>query len=123
MKRNLYFLVSLLLIVFLSQILYGKDCSEVVEHADNAYTYARKASRSDGLEEAKRYVKKAMNEADEAKSEADECECDEAASHAEDAYDYLRRAYRSDDLDDVQRYAKRAMYEADDAKSAAENCE
>ena len=59
---------------------------DVKSSAEDACSYAKKGVNADTLEDIQYYAKKAMSAAEDAQSEADDCNLDEAASHAEEAY-------------------------------------
>ena len=99
------------------------DCSEAESSADEAYTYSRRALRESNFDDAQSLMRRARNAAEEAQSEAEECECDDAASYADDAYTNARRGYNASNLRELRYYAERAMKAADAARSAATSCD
>ena len=101
---------------------FAADCSDAYSYADDAYTQARRGYNADNLEDAEYYARKAMSDAEDAMSAAEDCSCDDAYSAADDAYTYARRAYRSGDYDDAIDYLRRAKSSADDAMSYADDC-
>lgn len=101
---------------------YSGGCSDAYSYADDAYTQAKRGYDSENLDDAEYYAKKAMSDAEEAASAADDCGCDDAYSAADDAYSYARKAYRSGDFDDAINYLRRAKSSADDAMSYADDC-
>lgn len=100
----------------------SRDCSETHSAADDAYTNCRKAYNSDDFDEVKSYLKKAMNNFDDAMSSAADCKCDDAHSSAEEGYGYAKKGYRSDDFEDVKRYAKKAKNSAEETMTKADDC-
>jgi len=111
-----------LLTACLSTSAFAANCSDAFSYADDAYTQAKRGYRSGNLDDAAYRAKRAMSDAEDAMSAADDCGCDDAYSAADDAYSYARKAYRSDNYDDAIRYLRKAKSSADDAMSYADDC-
>jgi hypothetical protein len=124
MKPSLQFAAITLACCFcFTQPAFAADCSSASSSADDAYTYSRRGYNASDLSELHYYAKKAMNAAEEAESEANDCGCEQAASEASDAYSYARRAYRENNFDYAQSYIRRARSSADDAISYLSSCD
>ncbi len=121
MKIKIIYAISIFSF-FIATPAFSADCSDAYSYADDAYTNAKKGYNSDSLDDAEYYAKKAMSDADDAMSAAEECGCDDAYSAADEAYSYARKAYRSGDYDDAINYLRKAKSSADDAMSYADDC-
>lgn len=121
MKIKLISAISILT-AFIATPAFSADCSDAYSYADDAYTQAKRGYNSDNLDDAEYYAKKAMSDAEDAMSAAEDCGCDDAYSAANDAYGYARKAYRSGDYDDAINYLRKAKSSADDAMSYADDC-
>ncbi len=75
---------------------------------------------AENLEEVQYYAKKAMSAAEDAQSEAEDCNLDDAENHAEESYSFARKAYRSDDFEEAIDFLKKAKNAADDTISACD---
>jgi hypothetical protein len=98
------------------------ECSSAVSSADDAYRHARRAYQESNFEDAKNYMRRSRNAADEGRSYAENCSCPEAASFLEDAYSYARRGYNESNLQELQYYSRKAMSSAEDGQNAANSC-
>lgn len=99
-----------------------KDCSDTYAAAEEAYNHSRKAYNSETMDDMRYYLKKAMDEFEEAMSFAKNCDCDNAYSSSDDGYTYAKKSYNADNLEDAQSFAKKAINSADEAMSYSNSC-
>lgn len=103
--------------------IFAADCSDAYSYADDAYAQTKRGYNSDNLDDAEYYARKAMSDAEDTMSAAEDCSCDDAYNAAHDTYTYARRAYRSGDYDDAIDYLRKAKSSADDAMFYADDCD
>jgi len=99
-----------------------KDCSDAYSFADDAYSYSRRASNSNNLEDLHRHARNAINAFEDAMLNANNCGCDDTYYEADSGYRNATKAYNTTNIEDGQYYAKKAKRYADYAMSYAEDC-
>lgn len=98
------------------------DCANAMDSANETYSLARKAYRSDDIAELRAYIKKLRTVAETAERSSIQCKCGSAEGNAYDVVRYAKKALDEDDFDEAVTLSKKSMRAAEDLISSLEDC-
>lgn len=114
--------IGLLTLLFISLPAYSGNCADAYAYAEKVYTYAKRGSDSDDLDDAVYNAKRAMSAAEDAMSESQKCSCYDAYNAVADAFKSSEKAFHSRDINTAVYDLRKAVHSAEDAMSYAGYC-
>lgn len=104
------------------KIFSQSDCNMSVTYSEMAFEKFKNAYKSDNLENAKVFIKKGVEDAEEASAYALICDCPLAKNYALNAVTFGIKASKADSLDEAKKQSKQAMDMSLDVMTATPNC-
>lgn len=101
-----------------------KDCSMAITYAEMAYKNFRSANRSESPDSAGSFLKKGIEQANEAAAYAvsEKCNCGNAKNYALNAVTFGKKAQKAGDAKEFKKLTKKAMDMSLDVMTAIPNC-
>lgn len=110
--------IFLIPVKFFSQ----SNCNMSITYSEMAFEKFKNAYKSDNLDNAKIFIKKGVEDAEQASAYALICNCPLAKNYALNAVTFGIKAGKADNLDDAKKQAKKAMDMSLDVMTATPNC-
>lgn len=120
--KALHLLFFLALFVIPVKAFSQNNCNMSVTYSEMAFEKFKNAYKSDSLENAKVFIKKGVEEAEQASAYALICDCQLAKNYALNAVTFGIKAGKADNLDEAKKQAKKAMDMSLDVITATPNC-
>jgi len=100
----------------------NSNCMMVVTYSEMASMQFKKAFKSKDIEKAKKFVKKGMEQIQQAAAYSPQCNCVNAETYALSAYTIGKKGFDATAIEDLQAQSKKAMDLSLDAMGAAQQC-
>lgn len=120
--KALHLLFFLALFVIPVNAFSQNNCNMSVTYSEMAFEKFKNAYKSDSLQNAKVFIKKGVEEAEQASAYALICDCQLAKNYALNAVTFGIKAGKADNLDEAKKQAKKAMDMSLDVMTATPNC-
>ncbi|WP_404984385.1 hypothetical protein ACLB9Y_17150 [Chryseobacterium scophthalmum] len=110
-------------IFFIPLKIYSQsNCNMSVTYSEMAFEKFKNAYKSDNLDNAKVFIKKGVEDAEQASAYALICDCPLAKNYALNAVTFGIKAGKADNLDEAKKQSKKAMDMSLDVMTATPNC-
>lgn len=98
------------------------DCMMAVTYSEMAYGQFKKVNKASSLDDAKKALKKALQNAKETAAYAVQCGCTNAETYSLSAFTAAEKGMDAQSVDDLKSMSKKAMDLSLDAMQAAQGC-
>lgn len=125
MKKATYTLcLAMAIFCLFSYNKYDGDCNLVITYAEMAMKQFKEASKTESIGDAASFLKKGIEQANEAAAYAvgDKCNCANAKNYALNAVAFGKKAQKATELKELKKNAKKAMNMSLDVVTTVPGC-
>ncbi|MCU7614671.1 hypothetical protein N0B16_09520 [Chryseobacterium sp. GMJ5] len=120
--KALHFVLFCSVFLIPMKIFSQSNCNMSVTYSEMAFEKFKNAYKSDTVDHAKVFIKKGIEEAEQASAYALICNCPLAKNYALNAVTFGIKAGKADNLEEVKKQSKKAMDMALDVMTATPAC-